>query len=133
MKTGTLRLMLAAPLMVFAIIAFNAFTKAPKDLVNGGGIAGGHHFNFTAVENKNSTTGHFSWDGNTYSVLCVYRSGSSATIYLEGGMAVNLVDNKKDDQISAPFAYETMNCDAAGTSLDAINMISVSNGNLTVH
>lgn len=120
----------AAPILAALLIGSTAFTTKAKDITNGGGIAGGHFFNYTAVENKSGVTGHFSWDGTGYDVICVYRSGNQATIYLSDNMAVNVVDSKDGDWITAPFPVTT-DCNIAAIS--PVNPLAVDSGNLTVH
>jgi hypothetical protein len=136
MTKKSVQLLAVAPLMLAAFFALNAFTKAPaKDIVTGGGYTSDNiYFNFNVVENKGSTTGHFSWDGVTYEVECVAIQGKQATIYLDNGQAVYIVDggsgsNADPDQISAPFTPLVFDCDAFETHTTS----NVTGGNLTVH
>ena len=134
MTKKSMQLIVAATLMTASFLTFS-FTKPPKDITNGGGIANGVHFNYTAVENSNSTVGHFSWDCATYGINCVYVSGATATIYLDNGNAVIVMDGKAGktaDQISEPFTPDVVDCNATATAIE-INMYDVSEGNLTVH
>ena len=125
-----MQLFFAAPILAASLIVFSSFASPDKNITNGGGIAGDVHFNYTAVQAKDgSYVGHFSWGSDDYSILCVVKSGNTATIYLSDGMAVNVVDSKDGDQITAPYAYTTLACVDAG---DVHTFLSVS-GNLTVH
>jgi hypothetical protein len=131
MTKKSMQYFFAASILAALLIGSSAFTKKAKDITNGGGIAEGHFFNYTAVENKSGVAGHFSWDGTDYDVVCVYKSGNTATIYLSDNMAVNVVDSKDGDWISAPFSVQTTDCSVASISPDS--PLAVDSGNLTVH
>jgi hypothetical protein len=136
MKTGTLQLLVAAPALLLAFLACSSFTTTPTSITNGGGEAGGKKFKYTAVMDAAGISGQFTWDGKTFDVICVYKPDSAdgtASIYLSDGLAVNVVDGKKSDQISVPFLYTAEDCHAPATSLTDIVMQPVANGHLTVH
>lgn len=135
MTRKSLQLLAALPLLLAAIFTLSSFTKsADKDVVNGGGYtADGSYFDFTVVENKKSVSGHFTWEGTTYGVTCVAVVGNAATIYLDNGQIVYIVDgganNADADQISAPFTGTIGSCGFESTT----SLYDVSGGNLTVH
>jgi hypothetical protein len=87
-----------------------------------------------SLENSSGTVGHFTWDGMTYDIQCVYVSGNMATIYLDNGMAVDVTDSKSGDIITSQYLPEEDNipCNAA-TTMDVVTQYSVTEGNLTVH
>ena len=131
MTSKSMKLFIAAGTLTASFFIFQSFIKAPKDISNGGGIAGDeHYFNYTVVENKSGVTGHFAWDESNYDVVCIYRNGNTATIYLSEGLAVNVVDNKFDDWITAPF-IAVPNCNIAAGSPSAF--FAVTGGNLLIH
>jgi hypothetical protein len=128
------QLLFAAPLLAASLLTFSAFTKAPKTITNGGGIAGGIHFNYTAVADKNGTyTGHYSWAGETMDIVCVYRNGNAASIYLSDGTAVNVVDSKAGDSVTEPFVPDTWSCGMVAATVNPVAIYTVTEGNLTVH
>jgi hypothetical protein len=131
MTSKSVKFFIVAGFLTASFFIFQSFKKAPKDISNGGGVAGEElYFNFNVVENKKGISGHFSWGDTSYEVLCIYKNGNTATIYLSEGMAVNVVDNKFDDWITAPFAAPK-NCTVAAVNSNVV--FAVTAGNLIVH
>jgi hypothetical protein len=131
--------LLAAPLMIAAFCALNAFKAPVKDIVNGGGFTADAHFNFNAVDQKDgSTTGHLSYGDLSTPIDCVAVDGNAATIYYTEGStkwAVTIVDNGEGnnaspDQISDPFQPDLL---LLCTVQDALEYNDVTGGNIQVH
>lgn len=131
MTKKSLKYFFAAPMLTVLVLGSTAFTKKAKSITNGGGVAEGHTFNYTALQNRSGTTGHFSWDGIDYSIVSVYRRGNTATIYLSNDMAVNVEDSKDGDWITTPFPVKRPGCAYGAPSPDT--PLAVDTGNLVVH
>src|SRR5688572_7226367 len=104
MAKKSIELFPVAIILILALITTTAFINKSKHLSTGGGIAGGHLFNYTAEEYKGKITGLFSWDGEDFEIVCVSRYDNSALIYLGNGLAVEVTDARNGDRITAPFA-----------------------------
>ena len=130
MAKKSIRIFSAAIFLTLVSITTTAFINKGKALTNGGGIAGGHLFNFSAEEYKSGISGHFSWDGIEYKIVCVNRKSNTALIYLSSNKAVRISDGKNGDEISAPFDA-TLNCSI--TVVVKENLLAVDGGNLTVY
>ena len=130
MAKKSIQLFSAAIILALLLITTTAFINKGKNLSSGGGIANGHLFNYNAVENKGKITGHFSWDGKDYEIICVVRNKNAALLRLNNGMAVEVKDNKDGDRITAPFAAMP---DCSITNMDIDKFIHVDGGNLTVY
>jgi hypothetical protein len=129
MAKKSISLLYAAIFLSLVLMTTTAFINKSKELTSGGGIAGGHLFNYTAVENKSVITGHFMWNGTEHDIVCVKKDGQTAIIYLKDGLAVKVVDSKDGDRITAPFA---VNVDCSFASIAGQAAINVDGGNLTV-
>ena len=130
MAKKSIQLLSAAIILSLVLITTTAFINKSKELTSGGGIADGHIFNYSAVEDNSVITGHFMWDGKEYDVVCMKRNGNTAIIYLKDGMAVKVFDNKVGDQITAPFAA-TLDCSFETIAHES--PMNVDGGNLTVY
>jgi len=130
MAKKSIQLFSAAIILALVLITTTAFINKGKDLSNGGGIANGHLFNFSAEENEGKITGYFSWDGRDYEIICVVRNQNTALLRFNNGMSVAIQDDDHGDRITSPFAV-TPNCSI--TEITTQNLIPVDGGNLTVY
>ena len=101
MAKKSIQLLSAAIILSLVLITTTAFINKSKELTSGGGIAGGHIFNYNAVEKNSDISGHFMWNGAEYEIVCVKTIGSTAIIYLAGGLAIKVSDEKDGDLITA--------------------------------
>ena len=130
---------LAAPLLIGAFFALNAFQAPPKNIANGGGFtSAGVYFNFNAVQQKDGYKGHVSYGELSGAVTCVFKGDGFASIYflVEGSTyAITVIDvgegsNKVflSDMISTPVMVQP-GCDVHFP--DDINFVE--GGNIQVH
>ena len=136
MKTTVKQYLFAAPVLFAIVVIFNSFAPARNNsIANGGGIAGGIHFNLNAVEQKDgAVVGHMQYDGDYYTVECAEWFGSSTILYTSGGVAFLVTDNGEGsngtaDTISEPLIAE------CGDDLDPSDFLSndeVTSGNIQV-
>lgn len=95
MKMTVKQYLFAAPVLAALAIVLYSFAPAQRNsIANGGGIAGGVHFNFNAVEQKDgAVVGHIQYDGNSYNVECAEWFGTQAILYTDDGVAFLVSDN----------------------------------------
>ena len=131
MTGKSVKFFVIAGFLTASFFIFQSFIKSPKDISNGGGVAGDAlYFNYNVVENSNGISGRLTWGSDHYDILCIYKNGNRATMYLSDGMAVNVVDNKFDDWITAPFKA-TKNCHIGAVNSEVV--FAVTAGNLIIY
>lgn len=136
MKKTVKQHLFAAPVLIAILITFNSFKTAQNNsIANGGGIAGGIHFNFNAVEQKDgSVVGHLQYDGDYYTVECAEWFGSSAILYTSGGFAFLVADNGEGSNGTADTISEPLIA-VCGDDLAPADFLSndeVTSGNIQV-
>lgn len=107
MKTTSRQLIIVVPALFCILIIFNSFRTADRNsIANGGGFAGGIHFNFNAVgDKKGNVVGHLQYNGTYYTVECALWNGSSAILYTSAGgtkKAFLVADNGEGSNVTTP-------------------------------
>jgi len=126
------RLPVVVILLAATTILISAFAKKNKTITTGAGKAGTTAFKFSAVQTSDGHyAGEFTWNGKKSRIVCVYHHDKAATIYLNDGRAVTVVDNEGGDMITTPFEVQYISC--GETLWGPGDLVDVSSGNVTVN